>query len=233
MYTLSLELRTCVERGRYTWLGKLYDGQRVLTRIYYNNEPEELLNIAYTVARMLSRSEYDLRGLCIHTNCNPLVEVVRTQHNRLYDLLAANHGTMLHGALPICVSISSYDTIVCYDASYSEKDNSAIIAVVINVNGNDLVSMQKTVKSSSIFGAEHYALDLALAQLTKMVETIELGTILLCGDNQQLVSALYSVSSHNNRRITKTKRKINALGADFTWIATKENVADELTREKG
>ncbi len=87
--------------------------------------------------------------------------------------------------------------------------------------------------STSIFGAEHLALDMALEALTSLQEVSSLGRIVLCGDNQQLVSALYSVQSGNNRRVAKSKRKIRQLGADVLWVPSKENDADEFTRNAG
>ena len=240
MLKVSFELKRSVEFDResrlhkYSWLAKFYDNN--MDGLYSVECPNpqvipEILDDANQCLMDLM-DDYDLTGIVVQTNCAELVTFFERIDCSLYYTLQQVRGRLEYSALPLSVNASGYDTVASYDASYSPQTGKAVAAVTIRWYGREKV-YAKEKSSTSIFGAEHLALDMALEALTSLQEVSSLGRIVLCGDNQQLVSALYSVQSGNNRRVAKSKRKIRQLGADVLWVPSKENDADEFTRNAG
>lgn len=240
MLKVSFELKRSVEFERksglhkYSWLAKFYDSNMDGFCSVECPNPQTIPEMLGDVNQCLMdvMDDYDLTGVVVQTNCMELVTCLERMDCPLYYTLQQVRGQLEYSALPLVVNAKGYDTVVNYDASYSQQTGEAVIAVVIHWFGREKIYMEEA-KSTSIFGAEHMALDLALQALVALSEVAPLGRIVLCGDNQQLVSALYSVQSGNNRRIARSKRKIRSLGADILWIPSKENSADGFTREVG
>lgn len=240
MLKVSFELKRSIEFSResrlhkYSWLAKVYDNKMDGLCSVECPNPQTLPEILEDANQCLLdlMDDYDLSGIVVQTNCAELVTFFERIDCSLYYTLQLVRGRMEYSALPPSVNACGYDTVVNYDASYSPKTGKAVVAALIHWFGHK-EAYTKEVNSTSIFGAEHLALDLALQVLIAQQEVNLLGRIVLCGDNQQLVSALYSVQSGNNRRIARSKRKIRLLGADVLWIPSRENDADEFTRNAG
>lgn len=217
---------------------KIYDGKgSVVSSLSneYNNNPSyrELEKIIFSWLE-------EFEGILTPDNCfvscnnnsfgNFFTGII-TRDNRYKGIVDKNR--IEYSTVSPIKEFDGYKVKVYFDATYDQNTLKCVIATLIIENTEIIARAVSYGKSRSIFGAEHYALDFAIRYYKKIKDEEESkeNDVIFIGDNQQVISALFSKNIYRrNCRIKNTFTELNKLKAELAWVNSNENLADKLTR---